>query len=1026
MVLAVSAWFLVLAGGAVAQSVFPSPSDWRDQNIYFIFTDRFFDGDPSNNNANPQLAYAPSNSRRHHGGDFKGIEKKLDYIKALGATAIWITPIPQNVGSSGYHGYGADDFYKLQPNWGTTNDLKSLVAAAHARGIYVVLDVVINHAGDRIDSANSSWNTTFNSNGYAPRWRTGQAYPPPFNQLTNFHNNGIINNYTDPEQMLGEVSGLDDLRTETPYVRTNLVAIYKHWMDVADFDGFRLDTVKHVDIGAWQYFNMQIRNHANAIGKTNFFQFGEIFDGSDDKVGYYTGTKAGGSFAMDSVLDYPLFYRANSVFAVGTGNTKQLEDHYNIIPSKYDAAAKDRLITFLDNHDGARFMSAANNDTNKLQLALSWLYTSLGIPCLYYGTEQHFNGSNDPNNREDMFAGRFGGGPAALGDNFNMTQSGFLHIARLNNLRRLYPSLRRGAHLNRANNSGGPGIFAYARRLGGEEVFVVFNSAASSQTLPARPSFYSQGTVLVNLMNTNEKVVVTAGSDGFPSMSIASRQLKAFLPESLLLPLDPVVLSQAPRHDASNVSATAAITLTFSKPMDTNAAQAAFSLHPSTSGSFAWSPDRTAMTFTPTVSFPGNTLMELHIGTNAFDTQSSNHLYGAFQTRFTTSNSGFSDTTPPDITIQSPTNGAWANGIITISGTATDNVAVVRVEVQVDNSGWVAAGGTTSWTHSVDSQNLLNGTHQIEARAIDSSSNLSAAAYISVRVFNPPAPVEHRINAGGTLLTDCVQRVWQADREWQVGSFGFLNGSVGYMTNTILNVCPAEQELYRTERYGQTLDYRFDVPEGVYEITLLNAETYNSGTNQRVFDLFIEDIHVLTNFDIFAEAGGKNIPITLAFTNDVADGQLDLHFTYTKDSGRASAIQVKKVAELDSDGDGVPNWWLRAWFDHPTGLIGDHSRADDDADGDGFNTLEEFIALTSPIDPDSYPRIQRIESEQGTAVIMPSAEGRLYDLQWTAELSDTNPWITILNNQPGTGAALPMIDSNESTHGTYRVRVHVP
>src|SRR5882762_8803068 len=146
----------ILAGlslATVVHAAFPSPGDWRDENIYQIFTDRFNDGDPSNNNAESGRGspYAPADSRGIHGGDFKGIQQKLDYIKSLGATAIWISPIVLNVRGE-FHGYDARNFYKVDPHWGTMADLQHLVQAAHARGILVIDDIVVNHGGNLIDS----------------------------------------------------------------------------------------------------------------------------------------------------------------------------------------------------------------------------------------------------------------------------------------------------------------------------------------------------------------------------------------------------------------------------------------------------------------------------------------------------------------------------------------------------------------------------------------------------------------------------------------------------------------------------------------------------------------------------------------------------------------------------------------------------------------------------------------------------------------------------------------------------------
>src|ERR1017187_6188736 len=159
---------------------FPSPVDWRNENIYQIMTDRYYNGNPSNDNveASRGSPFAPTANNGIHGGDFQGIQAKLDYIKALGATAIWISPIPLNVGgTSAYHGYGAQDFYTLAPHWGTMTYLSNMVQAAHARGIKVFLDIVCNHTGNLLTSNDPNW----------PNWEAPPAgyvleYADPSNQ----------------------------------------------------------------------------------------------------------------------------------------------------------------------------------------------------------------------------------------------------------------------------------------------------------------------------------------------------------------------------------------------------------------------------------------------------------------------------------------------------------------------------------------------------------------------------------------------------------------------------------------------------------------------------------------------------------------------------------------------------------------------------------------------------------------------------------------------------------------------------
>jgi glycosidase len=1025
-----------------APAAFPSPDDWRDENIYFIFNDRFFDGDPSNNNLESAngAPYAPSNSRGINGGDIKGIEKKMDYIKSLGATAIWITPIPLNVGGSAYHGYGAQDFNKLAPHWGTMTDLSNMVNAAHARSIKVCLDIVCNHSGDMISSSDSGYptykappagyNMHYNSSSvqHAPPFNITNAVPPAFTSI--FHTNGEIQTFTDPQQILGELSGLDDFATETTYVRTNMMNVYTNWVGRADFDGFRIDTVKHVDHGFWEYWCPQLHQFATTIGKSNFFMFGEALDGSESKVGSYTGTKNGGNFQLDSMLDYPLYFTINSVFAIASGNTKQIEDHYNNIAANYDSNAWYRLVTFLDNHDQTRFLSSgnANNNTNRLAVALEFLYTSRGIPCLYYGTEQAFNGGSDPNNREDMFAGQFEQGPS-LGDNFNEAHPLYRLVAMLNNLRRNYVALRRGTHVNKWNTPGGPGLFAYSRLFETQEVFVVFNTAASTQTISDRSTTYPAGTQLVNLLNTNETIAVVGTN--IPPMNVPSTTAKIFVALSQFQPLDPVVTSITPAHAATNVSPIAAVVLTFSKPMDTNSVQTAFSIAPSRTGSFTWSALHDTMTFTPGSSLTGTT-NTVHIATNATVAVDGKNFFAPFDAYFVTGGSQLADTNLPTVFITSPAPGATVSGTLNISGTASDNATVAKVEVQLDNGNWTSASGTTAWSFTLNTTSFLNGQHVLSARSTDSASNVSPVDSVTVRFFNVPGSYLQRISAGNpSNVTDCAANEWLKDQAYTLGSFGYSAGTNGYLNNVISNVCTSVYPLYQRERYSTTTGsfrYLFDCPAGVYETTLLEAETWTNVPNGRVFNVFIEGQQVLTNFDIFATAGGKNIPITLVFTNTVSDAQLEILFSSIIDNSRASGVQVRKIADLDSDGDGIPDWWMLAYFNHPTGQDADNSLANEDADGDGMSNLQEFLAGTDPTDPNSVFRITNISIiGNDVNVTWTTRSNKTNQLESSTTGPDTNAtWFSVGAPTNGTSSPVTQTDFGAATNPPpvfYRVRL---
>src|SRR5271154_3851317 len=235
---------LLTALGLCAASARAQTSNlfWQAQSIYQIITDRYYNGNTSNDNA--EGTYAPSNPTGIHGGDFAGIEQKLDYIKALGATAIWISPIVLNTEGQ-FHGYSAMNFYQVAPHWGSITDLQNLVQAAHARGLLVIDDIVVNHGGDLVTGSGSGYPTFNYPTGYTLKYvNNSKTYPAPFNltstnpSLTNlFHNYGNIGNYNDTNQtILGWLDGLNDFRTETPYVRTNMEAIYEYWIGQIGFD----------------------------------------------------------------------------------------------------------------------------------------------------------------------------------------------------------------------------------------------------------------------------------------------------------------------------------------------------------------------------------------------------------------------------------------------------------------------------------------------------------------------------------------------------------------------------------------------------------------------------------------------------------------------------------------------------------------------------------------------------------------------------------------------------------------------
>jgi hypothetical protein len=269
-------------------------------------------------------------------------------------------------------------------------------------------------------------------------------------------------------------------------------------------------------------------------------------------------------------------------------------------------------------------------------VALAFLYTARGIPCLYYGTEQAFNGGTDPDDREDMFAGRFKDAGRAGEDSFNMTHPLFRLIAKLNNFRRLYPALTLGAQVNQEADANGPGLLAYSRRLGGQEMLVVLNTANDVRTMGACRTIYRAGTRMVNLLDPNEIIAVTDGSNT-PLLSVPPGTAKIFIAQSQWRPLDPVVSTNYPPHGAQNIPAGSPVIVHFSQPMDTNRVQRALSIVPAVQGGFQWNMRHDTLTFTPGgTGWPAPTNVVVRIARSASAAASGASLFATYELKFQT------------------------------------------------------------------------------------------------------------------------------------------------------------------------------------------------------------------------------------------------------------------------------------------------------------------------------------------------------------------------------------------------------
>jgi alpha-amylase len=561
----------------------PSPADWRDLVLYQVVTDRFANGSAANDAVEGN--YDPADGYRIHGGDFAGLTARLDYLVQLGVDAVWIAPVVLNADAE-YHGYAARDFFSIAPHFGTLAELRAFVAAAHARGIRVIVDVVCNHMGSLVTSSDPGWPAYRYPDGYTLEWADeDKRFAGVFDDLAKFHPYGSIGDYTDPEQILGQLFGLNDLKTEDASVRAALVAAAQFLIDSTDCDGFRVDTVKHVDMAFWSAWCPAVRLYAATRGKTHFLMFGEVWDGSDEKVGSYTGTVGGGDYKFDSMLHYPLYFTANGVFGYADAPA-DLSARYAAL-DEYDVSTRERLTTFLDNHDNSRFLGAgiADQDESRLEAALAWLLTSRGVPILYYGTEQGFDGGGDPWCREDMWAGSWNFGPS-LGDNYDQAHLLFRRVRGIIEARRRHEALRRGVTTELYAETTGPGPYVYRRESGADSALVAVNSANAPRT-QAVSTLWPEGTVLVDAL---EPVYAdTVGAGGSLTVRLPARGariVESLAARAATLPAADAlhVESVSPAHDRAVNDRWAPLRVAFDRDVDPARLAGAFSVTPAASG----------------------------------------------------------------------------------------------------------------------------------------------------------------------------------------------------------------------------------------------------------------------------------------------------------------------------------------------------------------------------------------------------------------------------------------------------------
>lgn len=569
-------------------------TDWRDEVLYQVLVDRFDNGDRNNDFGVQGFGQGKRALARYQGGDWRGLEARIPYMRELGITTVWISPVVKNVETDAdvdaYHGYWAQDMTQVNPHFGDLVALKSLSKRLHENGMKIVLDVVTNHMGqvfyydmnmnghpdiytggtgstsklERVTEFDPDWDprgvqasTSLGIAGRAPLIffdvpEINRTAPKPgiLGTAAAYHGFGRITSYEDDKQvLLGDFpGGLKDLATEVTEVRSTLVDVFAYWAEEIDFDGFRIDTVKHVEHEFWQVFTKNVRARLAQRGKKNFLMFGEIFDGRDDLIGSYTRPGE-----LDSVFYFSQHFQVfHDVFQMAHDpaqqkGTLQIAElwaarvkNYGTEPQEngIGVAPHKALVNFLDNHDRARFLFDAGGDLAALRNALTLLFTEDGMPCIYYGTEQDFAGGNDPANREVLWDTGF----PTTGDTFR-------HMSKLARIRKKYAALRRGdlgvVYATAATGEErDAGLLAFERKGGDaadDYALVVINTNARHPSAPLgagqKPLKASVrgGTVLVDVLDPAGSTV-TVKNDGTVEVTVPPQSAMILIPRDRVTP----------------------------------------------------------------------------------------------------------------------------------------------------------------------------------------------------------------------------------------------------------------------------------------------------------------------------------------------------------------------------------------------------------------------------------------------------------------------------------------------------------
>jgi glycosidase len=401
--------------------------------LYLVMTDRFADGNP----AKEKQGYDRAAAKGRHGGDFAGIEQHLDYLSELGVTALWTTPVASNGDTpDSYHGYAATDLYAVDAHFGTLEDYQHLSDALHDRRMKLVIDLVPNHIG-----VGHPWVL----DPPAPEWFHGTLENHRLTQ-SNFY--ALVDPHA-PRQAWSAITdgwftdAMPDLNQENPLVARYLTENALWWVETANLDGIRLDTFPYVDRAFWHDFHATLHSvypHLTTVG--------EVFHGDPEVTSFFAGGVAqrGIDTGLDTPFDFPVYFSLRDVLIHG----KPMTDLARVLRQDSLYPHPERLVSFIGNHDTARFMTEAGGSAAKLKLALGLVSTLRGMPQIYSGDEIGMDGGEDPGNRHD-FPGGFAGdahnaftkaGRTATEEDVFAWTSGLLKM------RASYPALQTGIEQN--------------------------------------------------------------------------------------------------------------------------------------------------------------------------------------------------------------------------------------------------------------------------------------------------------------------------------------------------------------------------------------------------------------------------------------------------------------------------------------------------------------------------------------------------------------------------------------------------